>query len=115
MVVYDDGVVAMGVVAALAPPPPLALIVGPSRLHSQLLLLHAVTSSSLYLTSNCAAISRGLPVHHHDVGRTGGSCGRVVLPRLFRSPVVNHREDCNYLGVRRIGSSTEADGETDGE
>jgi hypothetical protein len=107
---YDDGVVAMGVVATLAHPPPLALVVRPSRLHSRLLLLPAVTSSSLYLTSNCAAISRGLPIHHHDVGRTGASCGRV-LPRLFRSPVVNHPEDCNYLGVRRIGSSTEADGE----
>jgi hypothetical protein len=76
-----------------------------SRLHP-LLLLPTGASSSL-LTSTCAAISRGLPVHH-GLGRTavlvGGCWGRRVLPRFWSVVITNPKDP--FVAASNFGSTS---------
>ncbi|CAN5963676.1 unnamed protein product [Sphagnum jensenii] len=71
-----------------------------SRLHP-LRLLPTGASSSL-LTSTCAAISRGLPVHH-GLGRTAVLVGRRVFPRFWSVVITNPKDP--FLAARNLGST----------
>ncbi|KAH8934065.1 hypothetical protein BDL97_18G064700 [Sphagnum fallax] len=71
-----------------------------SRLHPSLLLPTGASSS--LLTSTCAAISRGLPVHH-GLGRTAVLVGRRVFPRFWSVVITNPKDP--FLAARNLGST----------
>lgn len=96
-----DGGVAMDVAAAAVHVPAMHFsLPASSRLHP-LLLLPTGASSSL-LTSTCAAISRGLPVHH-GLGRTAVLVGRRVFPRFWSVVITNPKDP--FLAARNLGSA----------